>query len=80
MSPAQKRTFAVDIAKVHKRVRTGEARDIRVSCALSLQNIASVVGVTPAAVHSWENGKYLPRGENAVRYERLLSDLEKERS
>ncbi len=65
------------IAKAHKLLRTADARTLRTAAGLSLADVAEAIGVTPAAVHSWENGKYLPRGEHAVRYARLLEDLAK---
>lgn len=57
-------------------VHGGLVRDLRVDAGLTLSEVARAVGVTPAAVHLWERGARIPRGKPAVRYARLLLDLE----
>jgi transcriptional regulator with XRE-family HTH domain len=64
------------IAKAHRLLKTAAARELRISAGLSLADVAEGVGVTAGAVHAWEHGRYLPRGDHAVRYARLLADLE----
>jgi len=57
-------------------VRGGLVKEIRLNAALSLREVAEVVGVTPSAVFYWEQGTNIPRGKPAVRYARLLLELE----
>ena len=65
----------VEVAKVRKLVRSGEAREIRLENGLSLREIADSIGVNPTSVYHWEQGVCLPRGPHALRYARLLDDL-----
>lgn len=60
------------IARAHQLLQTGDGRFLRTRAGLSLADVASAAGVTPAAVHAWEGNRYMPRGEHAVRYARLL--------
>ena len=68
---------AVVLAQVRDKIRSGEARSLRLAAPLSLAEAAADVGVTPGAIHAYENGQYLPRGEHALRYARLLCDLKR---
>lgn len=63
---------AVWIARARRLASSAEGRELRTRAGLSLADVAAVADVTPAAVHAWENARYLPRGEHAVRYARLL--------
>lgn len=49
-----------------------ECRRIRTEAGISLRRLAAAVGVSKAAVHTWENGARRPSGESAVKYERAL--------
>lgn len=66
---------SVQLAKMRGLVRSGEARELRVSRGLSLAEVAKDIGVHPTAVYHWEQGVCLPRGPHALRYARLLDDL-----
>ncbi|WEH40084.1 transcriptional regulator [Streptomyces sp. AM 2-1-1] len=49
-----------------------ERRRLREAKSLSEEQVASVVGVTPATVRSWESGRTDPRGRKRAVYARLL--------
>lgn len=66
---------ALGLATVRRLARTGEARRIRVAAALTQQEVADAVGVTEAAISTWESGKHRPSGRPALRYGRLLAAL-----
>ena len=65
----------VEVAKVRKLVRSGEAREIRLENGLSLREVADDIGVNPTSVYHWEQGVCLPRGPHALKYARLLDAL-----
>lgn len=65
----------VDLARVRRLVRAGDARYIRVAVGLSLGEVARGVGVAKATVSRWEAGQRIPRGPAALRYGELLEAL-----
>ena len=67
----------VELAKMRKLVRSGNAREIRLENGLSLYDVAGMIGVNPTSVYHWENGVCLPRGPHALKYARLLDALQK---
>ena len=68
---------AVVLARMRRAVRSGEARELRVTSGLSLREVAEDIGTHLATIHRWEQGICLPRGPHAVRYARLLDELTK---
>jgi DNA-binding XRE family transcriptional regulator len=58
-------------------VRSGEARELRISNGLSLAEVAKDIGVDRTTVYHWEQGVCLPRGPHALRYARLLEALKR---
>ena len=48
---------------------------LRLASGLTLQEVASVIGVTRSAVQRWETGKRTPSGELRVQYAELLGEL-----
>jgi DNA-binding transcriptional regulator YiaG len=65
------------LARTRDHCRTGRARAIREASGLTQAEIASPCNVTAGAIYHWETGGRVPRGEAALRYGRLLRDLEK---
>ena len=66
-----------ELQRMRDMVHGGLVRAVRVNAGLSLREVAQAVGVTPSAVFYWEQGKNVPRGEPAIRYARVLLELEK---
>ena len=66
------------VARVHRLLLTGAARDLRARAGLSLAAVGADVGVTASTLWYWETGQHVPRGEAAVRYLRYLERLERE--
>lgn len=65
----------LELARMRDMVHGGLVRELRVGAGLTLAEVARDVGVVPSTVFYWERG-HTPRGEAAVRYARLLLDLE----
>jgi DNA-binding transcriptional regulator YiaG len=65
----------LELAWMRKLVTAGLVREIRTEAGLTLSEVGRSVGVTPSCVHYWERG-HQPRGKAAVRYARLLLELE----
>ena len=66
----------LELTEVRRLARNGDARRIRQASGLSLSEIGTAVGVSPAAVHKWECGQRRPSGRPAIAYARLLRELE----
>jgi DNA-binding XRE family transcriptional regulator len=70
---------ALALARLRADVASGRVADIRRICGLLTQReVAQTVGTTPAAIGGWEAGRRMPRGQAALRYARLLEDLERQ--
>lgn len=65
------------LARTRDHCRTGRAHAIRKANSLTRAEIAGPCNVTAGAVYHWETGRRVPRGEAALRYGRILRDLEK---
>lgn len=52
------------------------AREIREAAGVTMVEVAEAIGVDRVTVHRWETGVRRPRGENAARYSKLLTDLD----
>jgi DNA-binding transcriptional regulator YiaG len=52
-----------------------ERRSLREAAGLSLQAVATAVGVTKQAVANWESGEHEPRGPHLAIYGDLLRGL-----
>ena len=57
----------VRIARARHLCRTGRARLLRKAASVSLSELAADVNVSTAAIAGWEQAKFLPRGQHAVR-------------
>ena len=69
---------ALALSRARGLAASGEARERRLAARLSIAELAAEVGVAPATVSRWESGQRRPRGAAAIRYERLLDDLERQ--
>jgi transcriptional regulator with XRE-family HTH domain len=70
---------ALAIARERRRLPPPAARRLlRESRGISLETLASEVGVTRAAVSRWESGEREPRPVNLARYLTLLDRLARE--
>jgi len=65
------------IADAHYKARSGIARQIRKDARISMAEVAAALDVSESAVSRWESGSRLPRGETAIRWARLLDELER---
>lgn len=66
----------LELVRMRDMVHGGLVRDLRIGAGLTLAEVARAVGVTAGCVHHWERGLTTPRGEAAVKYARLLLELE----
>lgn len=53
-----------------------ERRRLREARALSEEQVAAAVGVTPATVRAWESGRTSPRGRKRTAYSRLIGSVD----
>jgi len=63
------------LAAVRKRCSTGEARRIRTTARLTMQEVAEHCEVDQATVSRWERSVSVPRGPAALLYAELLDRL-----
>lgn len=63
------------LAKAKRLPPPPARRALRVAAGLTLQDVATVVGVTRQAVAMWETGGRNPSGEARAAYARVLADL-----
>lgn len=68
----------VQLANARKRVRDGKtAREIRIRAGVTEENMAQALGVTQSTISRWEGGSRQPRGDAAIRWAHLLTELER---
>ncbi|MDG4792085.1 helix-turn-helix transcriptional regulator [Micromonospora sp. WMMD1102] len=66
------------LADARKRVRDGKtARDIRVQAGVTMEDMAYALGVTQSTISRWEGGSRQPRGDAAIRWAQLLTELDR---
>lgn len=64
------------IKEVRGRLKDGTARVLRMRAGLTQTEVASTCRVSEATVSRWERGKRMPRTREALRYGRVLRQLE----
>ncbi len=64
------------LARARRYAETGEGHRIRRRHRLSLHECATATGTSVTTLWRWENGRNAPQGDAAVRWSRLLEDLE----
>lgn len=65
----------VELARLRRFVRTGEAEGLRERAGLSQVEVAAAVGTSNVTIHRWESGTRVPHGAPALAYWRLLQQL-----
>jgi len=68
----------VRISECRRKLRSGEARELRVGAQMSLSEVARAAGISRTAAWRYENGARTPRPAQALRYARVLELLEDE--
>lgn len=63
------------ITRLNALLASGAARSIRLHHGLTLEVLAADLGVTPAALSRWEQGRRRPRRAAALRYLATLEQL-----
>jgi transcriptional regulator with XRE-family HTH domain len=67
----------LSLVAARRHASSGSGRAIRQRANLSMNEVCAALGVTVGALSRWENGLTVPRGEPAVRWADLLSELER---
>lgn len=65
-----------DLLRARRCAADGSGRQLREAARLSLRDIARAADLNPSTVYRWEIGARRPIGAGAIRYGRLLGDLE----
>jgi DNA-binding transcriptional regulator YiaG len=65
------------LARVRAMTKSGDARRIRLTSGLSLEEIGAPCGVDQSTIYRWEIGLRAPQGEAAIRYLAVLDALAK---
>jgi len=66
------------IAEVRRRLKSGEARELRIAARMTLSEAARAAGVSTASAWRYENSERTPRPAQALAWSRLLERLERE--
>jgi DNA-binding transcriptional regulator YiaG len=65
------------VAEARRLASTGEAKRVRQAARLKLTEVAASLDKAPATLSRWENGVRVPNAEDAVRWLKLLTALQK---
>lgn len=60
-----------------RRAKDGSGRRIRTTAQVSMRLIADAVNVSEGTICRWEKGERRPSGDAAVRWTRLLNELDR---
>ena len=60
---------------MRRMLRTGEARELRISCRLSLAEVGATIGKSGTEVSKYERGQANPRPETALALADLYAEL-----
>ncbi len=63
------------LSRVRTMCRTGAAKSIRESSAISLRELSAGIGVSQVTVYRWETSRTKPSGKEAMRYLTVLDEL-----
>ena len=70
-------SYSTDLLKMRRLAQTGMARTIREAAGLSLTEVARSAGVDRTTVFRWEHAERRPSGDAAIRYLRMLEELQR---
>jgi len=65
-----------DLLRARRCAADGSGRLLREAAHLSLRDVARAADINLSTLHRWETGERRPHGDAAIRYGRLLADLE----
>jgi DNA-binding transcriptional regulator YiaG len=65
------------LAAARRHATDGSGRRIRQTANLTLAEVAAVVGVSEPTVSRWEEGLQRPRTDAAIRWAKVLAELQK---
>ena len=68
----------MQIAAVRRRLKSGEARELRIVAQVSLSEVARAAHISTTSAWRYENGERTPRAAQALAYARVLEHLERE--
>lgn len=66
----------VALLRARRYAADGTGRRLREAAHLSLRDLAGAAGLNYSTLSRWETGVSRPHGDGAIRYGRLLGDLE----
>lgn len=67
----------VRISECRRKLRSGEARELRIRAHVGLSEVARAAGISRTAAYRYENGERTPRPDEAMRYAEVLDGLQK---
>ena len=67
----------LELIRVRRLITSGEARKRRKEAGISLSEMASGVEVDPSTIWRWETSRRRPHGPPALRYLKVLDQIEK---
>lgn len=68
-------TQALQLVRVRRLVKSGEAKRLRKEAGLSLGETAGAAGISVAGLWRWEAGERVPTGDPALRYADFLGKI-----
>lgn len=66
------------IVKATTLARSGTAKSLRRQAGLTVEAVAREIDVDASTVSRWEGGSRTPRGENAIKWAKLLDQLDEQ--
>ena len=66
-----------EVARVRSLFASGDARRLRESASLSLEDVARAVGVNRSSIYRWESGETRPSRDEAIRAGALFAALKR---
>ena len=76
MDPMTKPRDVVALAQARTLARSGRAKAIRERAGITRDEVARCIGVSAVTIWRWEHARRVPRGEPAIAWLSLLTELE----